>query len=353
MPIIEKFVEINSSVGRVFDLAGDFESFPRWMSNIKVVRRIDRYATRWTAETAFGTEVQWEAVTTHYKPDQRIVWHAVRGQIDTAGEIVLSETQRGTTLMHFVLDYEVPAGISHSAATTLATVFGDDPWQQLEDDLQRFKRIAERSAGDDRRHRRSSRVQTYVRREDRDIYLRDDRGARRPSYRLSEPHLQDGFGGEYDTVDRPRPEPRMSQGAQPRLVAEDQRGLRYHAVEDQRRGERFDEALREARRSQLRDMERYNDDREHVSERQREREINELEMNRRARYAENPQYRNEQEVDFRQERERIMSPRERARETQMDERHIDRDYSQRLHRRGVDLLLEDEAPSRRFRRRED
>lgn len=323
MPLIEKFIEIEASVGRVFDLASDLENFPRWMSNIKRVRRIDRYATRWTAETAFGRDAEWEAVTTQYEPDQRIVWHSVRGDVDTAGEIVLSETRRGTTLMRVCVDYDVPVGASRAEAAAITSIFGDNPHRQLEDDLRRFKHIVERAAPRENRA-------PIVRRE----------GRPREDYREEHDAKYDARHG--------REESRVKGIASPRRMMSD----RSSRMDERSRDERFDEALRAARHSQERDMERYREERGREMER---REQYEAEAHRRTN--EGHRARDARESNTRIENRRLISPRERMREMERARetsgRRIDREYPQRFGRRGVDLLLDDETPSRRFRRGED
>jgi uncharacterized membrane protein len=319
MPLIEKFIEIEASVGRVFDLVSDFENFPRWMSNIRSVERLDRYSTLWTAATAFGTDVEWEAVTTQFEPDERIVWHSVRGDLDAAVEIVLSETNRGTTLMRLLLDYDFPVGISRAEAARAASIFGDNPRRQLEDDLQRFKRIAERSS------------QRFI------------------SPPSSSRERRERF---YDVRERTHP----LEFRREEYVRE--RGARRHHPEEarmegeRRRNERFEEALRAARISQQRDMERYRNERDIERRAQFEREAQ-----RDGRENPRRQPRDEREAYSPQENRRLISPRDRMREAdkarEESGRRFDREYTERFSRRGVDLLLDDEAPSRRFRRRKD
>ncbi|HEX8708089.1 MAG TPA: SRPBCC family protein, partial [Pyrinomonadaceae bacterium] len=92
----ERFIEINAPVERVFDLFSDFESFPRWMKNIREVRRTGRRYTRWAADAPLGSSVEWEAQITAFEPDRRIAWQSVRGDINTDGEVVFQESRRGT-----------------------------------------------------------------------------------------------------------------------------------------------------------------------------------------------------------------------------------------------------------------
>jgi uncharacterized membrane protein len=146
----EKVIEINAPVGRVFDFFSDFESFPRWMRNIKEVRYSGRRYTRWTADAPFGSSVEWEAETTSFEPDHRIAWRTVRGDVYTQGEVIFEETRRGTTRLRIVLGYDPPAG---RLGALVAHLFGKDPEQQLEEDLERF---AEAVEGRHRRARRGS-----------------------------------------------------------------------------------------------------------------------------------------------------------------------------------------------------
>ncbi|HEX7174711.1 MAG TPA: SRPBCC family protein [Pyrinomonadaceae bacterium] len=138
----ERFVEIDAPVEVVFDRLSDFESFPRWMRNIREVRRLGRRVTRWVSETAVpDVYAEWEAELTVYEPDHRLVWRSVRGDIHADGEAVISETPEGTTLLHVVLGFGTPLGRSGAQA---ARFFGVQPGRQLEEDLERFRRLAER-----------------------------------------------------------------------------------------------------------------------------------------------------------------------------------------------------------------
>lgn len=338
MERFEREIEVDARVGRVFELLSDFESFPRWMRGVKDVRRTGRGLTRWRAGTAVGMDAVWEAETVVFEPERRIAWRSFDGDIDTDGEVLLAETRRGTTLVRVVLGYNTPGGRSGAAA---ARFFGRSPAMQLEEDLERFARLAERE------------------------------GAKRPGRRV-------------DRVDVERREASSPPPKQYRASLRERR---------EERERRFDEALREARLSQLESMRRYDEERERerVYERERasvrdegrraqpyddwsppasarrsarvstEGETARLRAeDRRTRAGRPDEYErvDERADDGRGYRPRYaLSPRERGalglgrRET--EERGAGQDYSERLRRRGVDRLLDEEAPSRRFGRRRD
>jgi uncharacterized protein YndB with AHSA1/START domain len=151
MERFERYVEVDAPVERVFDLLSDFESYPRWMGGVRGVWRAGRRVMHWVVETALDIDVEWDAEVTAFVPDRRVVWRAMRGDVDADGEFVLAETPGGTTLVRFVLGYDTPGG--HTGARA-ARFFGRHPGRQLEADLARFKRLAERGTGEGRRPRR-------------------------------------------------------------------------------------------------------------------------------------------------------------------------------------------------------
>lgn len=138
----ERFVEIDAPVERVFDIFADFEAAPRWAGGVLDVRRTGRRTFHWTAETALDIEVVWEAEVVVFAPDRRIVWRSVGGDIDADCEAVFSVTPDETTLLHVVRGYDTPGGRTGRA---VARFFGRHPEEQLEDDLVRLKRLAERT----------------------------------------------------------------------------------------------------------------------------------------------------------------------------------------------------------------
>src|SRR5687767_6794397 len=138
----ERFVEIDAPVERVFDLFADFEATPRWAGGVRDVRRTGRRTFRWVAETALDLDVEWEAELVVYAPDRRIVWRSVGGDIRADCEAVFSVTPEGTTLVRVVRGYDTPGGRTGRA---VARFFGRHPEEQLEEDLARLRRLAERS----------------------------------------------------------------------------------------------------------------------------------------------------------------------------------------------------------------
>jgi len=139
----EKSIEVNAPVSVVFDLYSDFESFPKWMKHVKEVRRTGENYTRWTADAPLGLNVEWEAETTALEPNRKIAWRTVRGDVEMEGEVTFEESGDDKTLMHVALGYKPPAG---HLGTLVAKLFGNDPEQEIDEELQNFKKLAESRA---------------------------------------------------------------------------------------------------------------------------------------------------------------------------------------------------------------
>ncbi len=138
----ERFVEVDAPVERVFDMFADFEATPRWAGGVRDVRRTGRRTFRWVAATALDIDVEWEAEVVVFAPDRRIFWRSIGGDIHADCEAVFSMTPDGTTLVRVVRGYDTPGGRTGRA---VARFFGRHPEEQLEEDLARLRRLAERS----------------------------------------------------------------------------------------------------------------------------------------------------------------------------------------------------------------
>lgn len=153
----ERTVEINAPVERVFDMFADFEAAPRWAGGVREVWRTGRRTFRWVAQTALDLDVEWEAEVVVLAPDRRMVWRSIGGDVRADCEAVFSETPEGTTLLRVVRGYETPGG---RTGRSVARFFGRHPDEQLEEDLARFRRFAERT----RRREGTGQAQEFRRR---------------------------------------------------------------------------------------------------------------------------------------------------------------------------------------------
>ncbi|WP_166028081.1 SRPBCC family protein [Streptomyces chilikensis] len=126
----------------VYALWKDLERLPDFMAHLDEVRVTGPRTSHWRAGAPFGKEVEWDAETTQDVPGQLLAWRSVDGaDIDNSGEVRFAPAPGGRgTEIKVTLRYELPGGALGRAA---ARYFGEEPHQQLDDDLRRFKQIAE------------------------------------------------------------------------------------------------------------------------------------------------------------------------------------------------------------------
>ncbi|MBB5361649.1 SRPBCC family protein [Deinococcus humi] len=140
---VEHSVVIDRPTQGVYDYWRKLENLPRIMSHLESVTELDDKRSRWVAKAPLGTHVEWEAEIVNDKPGQRIGWHSLPGAtVDNAGSVQFEELPNGGTRVHVALSYRPPAGPLGAA---VAKLFGEEPSQQIAEDLQKFKATFEGS----------------------------------------------------------------------------------------------------------------------------------------------------------------------------------------------------------------
>ncbi|AIZ46714.1 cyclase [Deinococcus radiopugnans] len=138
-------VTIGKGADELYAIWRKLENLPQLMKHLKRVEVLDERRSRWTVKAPAGYsggEVSWEAELTADEPGRRIAWRSLPGaQIENSGEVLFRAApgDRGTEVV-VRLTYRPPGG---SAGALLARLLGQEPSQQLRDDLMRFKREQE------------------------------------------------------------------------------------------------------------------------------------------------------------------------------------------------------------------
>jgi uncharacterized membrane protein len=131
---VEKDITVNAPIERVYELWTDFENFPRFMNNVESVTRTGEKTLHWRAKIG-PVEKEWEAEIQGLVPNRTVTWHSTSGA-GNAGAVMLAE--RGNiTEMHVVIEYE-PTWLEAAADAITGTLS-----REVEEDLARFKRLAE------------------------------------------------------------------------------------------------------------------------------------------------------------------------------------------------------------------
>ena len=139
---VQRSIEVDAPVHRAFRLWSDVENFPGFMENVCSVQRTGERTTHWKVEGPLGRFVEWDAETTAQEENRRIAWRAT-GEVGTSGEVVFHPMGSARTRVDVELEYHTPGGVVGDA---LARVF-ERPGHRVEEDLKRFKDLAEGRAG--------------------------------------------------------------------------------------------------------------------------------------------------------------------------------------------------------------
>jgi uncharacterized membrane protein len=138
---VQKTIRVAAPVDQVWELWSDFENFPRFMSHLREVRKIDEGRSHWIAVGPAGVSVEWDAVVTDWVPSQLIAWKSVEGStVETAGRVRFEPTGDDRTEIDVQMSYNPPAGALGHA---VATLFGADPKRAMDEDMVRLKSLLE------------------------------------------------------------------------------------------------------------------------------------------------------------------------------------------------------------------
>ena len=139
---VEKTFAVNRPPQACYDLWRNVENLPRFMKHIVSVTAIGPGLTRWVATAPAGTRVEWDAEITNDQPGRLIAWRSLdEADVDHAGVVRFDADATGRgTIVRVEMHYAPPAGRFGAA---VAKLFGEEPSQSIQEDLRRFKRLAE------------------------------------------------------------------------------------------------------------------------------------------------------------------------------------------------------------------
>ncbi len=139
---VEKTVTINKPADELYRYWHNFEQLPTFMKHLKSVTVIDNKRSHWVANAPLGASVEWDADIIEDRENEFISWASVEGaDVDNSGFVRFKPApgDRGTEVK-VVIEYAPPGGV---VASAIAKLFGEEPEQQIGDDLRRFKMLME------------------------------------------------------------------------------------------------------------------------------------------------------------------------------------------------------------------
>ncbi|BAY47445.1 cyclase/dehydrase [Scytonema sp. HK-05] len=139
---VEKTVTIDKPASELYHFWHNFENLPNFMKHLKSVKVYDAKRSHWIASAPLGGSVEWDADIIEDRENEFISWASVEGaDIDNSGFVRFKKApgDRGTEVK-VVIEYNPPGG---ALTATFAKLFGEEPEQQIGDELRRFKMLME------------------------------------------------------------------------------------------------------------------------------------------------------------------------------------------------------------------
>ncbi|MFI5490359.1 cyclase [Micromonospora echinaurantiaca] len=98
--------------------------------------------SRWTAKAPAGRSVEWEAEVVADRPNELIMWRSAEGsKVPNSGSVRFQPATGGRgTEVRVELEFSAPG---RRLGALVAKAFGENPQQQVCDDLRRFKQVIE------------------------------------------------------------------------------------------------------------------------------------------------------------------------------------------------------------------
>jgi uncharacterized membrane protein len=139
---VKRAVTIRKSREELYTFWRDFENLPRFMYHLEEVRVLGSGLSHWKAKAPAGTTVEWDAEVVEDRANERIAWRSLP-DADVANwgsvEFRPAPGNRGTQV-HVEIHYDPPGG---KLGALIAKLFGEEPGEQVADDLRRLKQVME------------------------------------------------------------------------------------------------------------------------------------------------------------------------------------------------------------------
>ena len=133
---------VNREPGEVYDFWRNFQNLPRFMRHLESVTDHGGGRSHWVAKGPAGMQVEWDATIVADVPGEVITWRSLENSdVDNAGAVRFERAPGGRgTIVKVNIEYRPVGGVLGAA---VAKLFGEEPEQQLDDDLRRFKQVLE------------------------------------------------------------------------------------------------------------------------------------------------------------------------------------------------------------------
>ena len=104
MESIEKTIEVDAPLSKVYNQWTQFEEFPRFMEGIEAVEQLDDKHLHWVAEVG-GKKKEWDSEIVYQIPDERIGWRSTAGTTNN-GVVHFKAKDNDHTMITLTMTYE-------------------------------------------------------------------------------------------------------------------------------------------------------------------------------------------------------------------------------------------------------
>jgi uncharacterized membrane protein len=138
---IQKTINIQAPVERVWEVWSHHENFPRFMSRVREVQDLGHGRYHWTVVGPAGLLYEWEGAIIRQVPNQVLEFESAPGSaVEQHGVVRFEPNADGGTRVDVKMSYRPPLGaIGH----VVAKLFGADPRGEMIADLLRMKSFIE------------------------------------------------------------------------------------------------------------------------------------------------------------------------------------------------------------------
>ena len=139
---VTESVTIDMPASQLYDYWRNFENLPNIMSHLKSVDNLEGGRSHWVAKGPINTSIEWDAELTYDQKNERIAWRSLEGAtVPNEGYVEFKDAPGGRgTELRVSLTYHPPLG---PVGAAVAKLFGEEPNQQVSDDLKKFKQLME------------------------------------------------------------------------------------------------------------------------------------------------------------------------------------------------------------------
>ena len=138
---VKAAITVRRPVADIYAFWREFQNLPSFMYHLVSVEPRGEGRSRWQAKAPIG-KVKWDAEVVLDRPNELISWRSLPGARVMNSGTVRFETapaDQGTEIV-LEMSYDPPGG---AVGATLAKLVGEEPRQQVKDDLRRFKQVME------------------------------------------------------------------------------------------------------------------------------------------------------------------------------------------------------------------